>query len=159
MQEKTAYKAPMTTGQLQKKPNAKKPSFATRLIEIFVLLVIVCFLIGMFLPSVGGPRRAGVRTLCLNNIRQLSLAMRNYESVNGHLPPAYIADEDGKPMHSWRALQPVFIRRTLEWPQQFKTARCDRPGLPMLIGRAWRARDQHQLQVGDREGHCVRWRS
>ena len=104
MQEKDAYEAPMTTGQLQKKPNAKKPSFATRLIEIFVLLVIVCFLIGMFLPSVGGPRRAGVRTLCLNNIRQLSLAMRNYESVNGHLPPAYIADEDGKPMHSWRVL-------------------------------------------------------
>ena len=35
--------------------------------------------------------------------------MMNYESTHGHLPPAYIADKDGKPMHSWRVLILPFI--------------------------------------------------
>ena len=99
MSDKNAYKA-SRAGQLQKKPNAKEPSFNTRVIEALVVLAVVGLLIGMFLPAVGGPREAAPRTVCLNNIRLLSLAMHNYESVNGHLPPAYIADENGKPMHS-----------------------------------------------------------
>ena len=37
-------------------------------------------------------------------MRQISLAICNYESANEHFPPAYIADEDGNPMHSWRVL-------------------------------------------------------
>jgi hypothetical protein len=32
------------------------------------------------------------------------LAVANYEDTNGHLPPAYVADENGRPMHSWRVL-------------------------------------------------------
>ena len=30
--------------------------------------------------------------------------MLNYESANGRFPPAYVADEKGRPMHSWRVL-------------------------------------------------------
>ncbi len=37
-------------------------------------------------------------------MRQLGLAVANYHSDHGEMPPAYIADEDGKPMHSWRVL-------------------------------------------------------
>jgi hypothetical protein len=32
------------------------------------------------------------------------LAVANYHDVKGHYPPAYIADANGKPMHSWRVL-------------------------------------------------------
>jgi hypothetical protein len=35
---------------------------------------------------------------------QISLAVLMYENVNGSFPPAYIADKNGKPMHSWRVL-------------------------------------------------------
>ena len=41
---------------------------------------------------------------CLQNLKQIALAVINYESVNGHYPPPYIADESGVPMHSWRIL-------------------------------------------------------
>src|SRR4029077_12783364 len=39
-----------------------------------------------------------------NNLKQIGLALFNYESANGAFPPAYIADASGKPMHSWRVL-------------------------------------------------------
>ncbi len=40
----------------------------------------------------------------MNNMKQIALALLNYESVHGVLPPAYTVDDDGKPMHSWRVL-------------------------------------------------------
>ena len=58
----------------------------------------------MLIPNVRQVRGPARRTQCLNNLRQISLAMINYESANGHFLPAYIADENGKPMHSWRVL-------------------------------------------------------
>jgi hypothetical protein len=44
------------------------------------------------------------RDTCVNNLRNISLAMHAYEQKYGCLPPAYIPDADGKPMHSWRVL-------------------------------------------------------
>ena len=116
MQENNAYEAPMT-GQLQKKPNAKEHSFQTRLIEALCLLVVGVLLIGMLIPMPGVPREAARRTVCLNNIRQLSLAMQNYASANGHFPPAYIADENGKPIHSWRVLILPYIEQEAFYKQ------------------------------------------
>ena len=46
------------------------------------------------------PRRA----MCTNNLKQIGLALYNYQSAFGVFPPAYIADETGKPAHSWRVL-------------------------------------------------------
>jgi len=45
-----------------------------------------------------------------NNLRQISLALANYQQSHGTFPPAFIVDEEGKPMHSWR----VLILRELE---------------------------------------------
>ena len=39
-----------------------------------------------------------------NNIRQCVIGMLNYESDRGHCPPAWLEDETGMPMHSWRVL-------------------------------------------------------
>jgi hypothetical protein len=41
---------------------------------------------------------------CHSNLRLISLALANYEFVNKSLPPAFVADADGRPMHSWRVL-------------------------------------------------------
>lgn len=47
---------------------------------------------------------AARRAQCVNNMKQILLALHNYESVHGCFPPAYVVGPDGKPWHSWRVL-------------------------------------------------------
>jgi hypothetical protein len=49
-------------------------------------------------------REAARRNSCLNNLKQIALALSNYESVHGAYPPAYTVDANGLPLHSWRTL-------------------------------------------------------
>lgn len=44
------------------------------------------------------------RASCTNNLKEITLALGHYHELHGCFPPAYIADADGKPMHSWRVL-------------------------------------------------------
>ena len=74
---------------------------------LLLLLFVICGA-GLMLPDVGS-HGSNYQSSCRNNMRQLMLAMLNYESANGHFPPAYIADDDGKPMHSWRVLILPFL--------------------------------------------------
>jgi hypothetical protein len=46
---------------------------------------------------------------CSNNLKQIALALHNYHDVYGSFPPAYVADSDGRPMHSWRVLLLPFL--------------------------------------------------
>lgn len=41
---------------------------------------------------------------CRDNLHQISIALHDYHDVYGSFPPAYIADDEGRPMHSWRVL-------------------------------------------------------
>ncbi|MBA3480519.1 MAG: DUF1559 domain-containing protein, partial [Pirellulales bacterium] len=66
-------------------------------------LTAVVVIVMLLTPSVGSSR-GGVRNSCLNNLKQIGLALSNYESAHGAYPPPFVADADGKPMHSWRVL-------------------------------------------------------
>lgn len=44
------------------------------------------------------------RASCAANLRDIMFALKEYDSKNGSLPPAFIAAANGKPMHSWRTL-------------------------------------------------------
>ena len=61
-------------------------------------------LVALLLPAVNAAREAARRTGCMNNTRQITLALIQYEQANGTLPPAYTVDEDGNRLHSWRVL-------------------------------------------------------
>ncbi len=71
---------------------------------LILVTAVIGILIALLLPAVQAAREAARRAQCSNNLKQISLALLNYEAANGCFPPAYVADENGRPMHSWRVL-------------------------------------------------------
>ncbi len=70
---------------------ARKRIRGFTLIELLVVLFIILILISLLLPAVQNARRAARRTHCLNNLKQIALALHEYHDSFMRFPPGQIA--------------------------------------------------------------------
>ena len=101
---------------------------AFTLIELLVVIAIIAVLIALLLPAVQAAREAARRAQCVNNLKQLGLAMHNYNSQQNCFPPQV---QNGGPTAVWNSTAVYFDPWPLDWTAsilpQMEQSRCTTP--------------------------------
>jgi hypothetical protein len=90
-------------------------------VVVAAMLLVVAFY--LLVPAESSMSPSSRRSACRSNLKNIALALHNYHEDHGSYPPAYIADENGRPMHSWRILLLPYIERG----DLYKQYRFDEP--------------------------------
>ncbi len=119
------------------------------MITLLVVIVVIGILIGLLLPAVQSARESAPCAQCSNNMHNITLALLNYEAKFHSFPPAYVADKNGRPMHSWR----VLILPFLEYDDLYKQYNFNEPWDGPNNRKLLAARRAHMLVLPTRTSH------
>jgi prepilin-type N-terminal cleavage/methylation domain-containing protein len=104
------------------------------LIELLVVIAIIAILIALLLPAVQQAREAARRTQCRNHLKQLSLALHNYESTHGTFPMSRITIQGS--VNSWSAMTlPFFDQAPLYQQWDFNRSWNHAPNVALAATR------------------------
>jgi prepilin-type N-terminal cleavage/methylation domain-containing protein/prepilin-type processing-associated H-X9-DG protein len=97
------------------------------LIELLVVIAIIAVLIALLLPAVQAAREAARRSQCVNNLKQLGLAVHNYHSTHNALPPLFNnfckpTDDPSEPGGPWPLGWMVALLGNMEQQALFNSA-------------------------------------
>lgn len=106
----------------------RSPRRGITLVEVCVVVAIVSVLAGLLLAAIAQVRNAALRASCLNNIRQLGLALHQYHDTHHSLPagvrhpaahpgvfPLYGPDDDPYPLMNWQTRLLPFLEQDALW--------------------------------------------
>ncbi len=91
-----------------------KPSMPFTLVELLVVVAIILLLVGILLPALKETKNTAHRIVCAGNLKQISLALLNYESDHGVLPYSMIAS----------GFDPVYAGQLYTWTGRLYHAGC-----------------------------------
>ncbi len=104
----------------------KKTGFT--LVELLVVIAIIGILVALLLPAIQAAREAARRSQCANNLRQLGLALQNYESNHKVFPSSMYIDLTGNTWGEWGPqarllpfIEEANLRSLIDFSQPYST--------------------------------------
>lgn len=88
----------------------QRPRRGFTLVELLAVLAIIGTLIGLLLPAVQRAREAGRLAQCSNNLKQMGVALANYEQARKRFPPGN--DQIGQRFHAWSSFVLPYLEQS-----------------------------------------------
>lgn len=96
-------------------------------IEILIVLMIATLLAALLIPDIRQAYTSASQEYFKDQLKFIGMALHEYQNEHGCLPPVVIKDEQGNPLHSWRAILLPYLKSKRPFEQCQLDYRFDEP--------------------------------